>query len=66
MKTFFKYYGELLKQTEHFYKKHWLGTIIMNVVVSGAMVAVMWPKELKETVADNIKDKFKKGDKVES
>ena len=38
----------------------------MNAVVSGVMVAVMWPKELKEVVADNIKDKFKKGDKVES
>ena len=66
MKTFFKDYGELLKQTGYFYKKHWLGTIVMNIVVSGAMIAVMWPKELKETVADNIKDKFKKGDKVES
>ena len=66
MKRFFKDYGELLKQTGHFYKKHWLGTIVMNAVVSGAMVAVMWPKELKEAVVDNIKDKFKKGDKVES
>ena len=66
MKTFFKDYGELLKQTGHFYKKHWLRTIVMNTVVSGAMIAVMWPKELKEAVADNIKDKFKKGDKVES
>ena len=66
MKTFFKDYGQLCKSTGQFYKKHWLGTIVMNVVVSGAMVAVMWPKELKEAVADNIKDKFKKGDKVES
>ena len=66
MKTFFKDYGELLKQTGHFYKKHWLGTIVMNVVVSGMMIAVTWPKELKEEVVDNIKDKFKKGDKVES
>ena len=66
MKTFFKDYGELCKTTGNFYKKHWLGIIVMNVVVSGAMVAVMWPKELKEAVADNIKDKFKKGDKVES
>ena len=38
----------------------------MNVVVSGVMIAVTWPKELKEEVVDNIKDKFKKGDKVES
>ena len=66
MKTFFKDYGELLKQTGHFYKKHWLGIIVMNVVVSGVMIAVTWPKELKEEVVDNIKDKFKKGDKVES
>ena len=66
MKTFFKDYGELCKTTGNFYKKHWLGTIIMNVVVSGAIIAVTWPKELKEEVVDNIKDKFKKGDKVES
>ena len=66
MKTYFKDYGELCKQTGNFYKKHWLGTIVMNVVVSGAIVAVTWPKELKEAVADNIKNKFKKGDKVES
>lgn len=66
MKGFFKDYGELLKHTGHFYKKHWLGIIVMNAVVSGVMVAVMWPKELKEAVADNIKNKFKKGDKVES
>ena len=66
MKTFFKDCGELFKTTGGFYKKHWLGTIIMNVVFCGIVVAVTWPKELKEEVVDYIKDKFKKGDKVES
>lgn len=66
MKNFFKDYGELCKTAGNFYKKHWLGTIVINVVVSGVMIAVTWPKELKEEVVDNIKDKFKKGDKVES
>ena len=66
MKTFFKDYGELCKTAGNFYKKHWFGTIVMNVVVSGVMIAVTWPKELKEEVVDNIRDKFKKGDKVES
>ena len=66
MKTFFKDYGQLCKDTGKFYKKHWLGTIVMNVVVSGVMIAVTWSKELKESVAGNIKDKFKKGDEIES
>ena len=38
----------------------------MNVIVSGVVIAVTWSKELKEEVVDNIKDKFKKEDKVES
>ena len=66
MKTFFKDYGELLKQTGHFYKKHWLGTIVMNIVAGGVTVLMYTPKATKKAVVDNIKDKFKKGDKVES
>lgn len=66
MKTFFKDYGQLCKQTGQFYKKHWLGTIVMNVVVCGVVIAVTWPKELKESVVDEIKSKFKKEEKVES
>ena len=67
MKTFFKDYGQLCKQTGSFYKKHWLGTIITTIVSCGLTIAVFWPKELKEAVADNVKSKFKKeSKKVES
>jgi Pyruvate/2-oxoacid:ferredoxin oxidoreductase gamma subunit len=66
MRDYFKDYGELVKATGGFYKKHWLGTIVMNVVVCGAIVAVAWPKEAKEEVMKGIKSKFKKGKKVES
>ena len=66
MKTFFKDYGQLWKDTGKFYKKHWLGTIITNVVVCGIVVAVTWPKELKEPFVDGIKNKFKRSKKVES
>ena len=66
MKIFFKDCGELFKTTVGFYKKHWLGTIITNVVVCGIVVAVTWPKELKELFVDGIKSKFKRSKKVES
>ena len=66
MKTFFKDFGELFKTTGGFYKKHWLGTIIMNVVVCCIIIAVTWPKRIKEAVVDGIKSKFKRSKKVES
>ena len=66
MKTFFKDYGELFKATVGFCKKHWLGIIIINVVVCGIDVAVIWPKKLKEAFVDGIKSKFKRSKKVES
>lgn len=66
MKTFFKDYGDLCKATGQFYKKHWLGTIVMNVVAVGATALVFWPKEMKKEVADSIKGKFKKNGKGES
>lgn len=66
MKTFFKDYGQLFKQTGNFYKRHWLGTIVMNLVVGFVTVLLFWPKWMKEEVVDNIKSKFKKEKKVES
>lgn len=62
MKTFFKDYGTLCKKTAGFYKKHWLGTIIMNIVASAVVVFVFWPKELRNGLVGGIKDKFKKND----
>ena len=62
MKTFFKDYGQLWKDTGKFYKKHWLGTIIMNVVVFIGGIFIFWPKELRNGLVYGIKDKFKKND----
>lgn len=36
MKEFWKDYWELCKETGHFYKKHWKGVVVLNVVVAGA------------------------------
>ena len=62
MKRFFKDYGELCKATGRFYKEHWLGTIVLNVVVFLVTVLLTWPKELIESLMDEIKDKFRKGE----
>ena len=66
MKTFFKDYGQLVKQTGAFYKKHWFGTIIANIVTCFIMALLVWPEWMKDDVVDIIKSKFKKEDKVES
>ena len=34
MKTFFKDYWKLCKQSGEFYKKHWLGTIVFTGIVT--------------------------------
>ena len=60
MKRYFKDYGELCKQTGAFYKKHWLGTIIMNIVVFICSAALFWPKWMKKELVDNVKSVFKK------
>lgn len=62
MKTFFKDYGQLCKDTGKFYKKHWLGTIIVNIVVCIGGIFIFWPKELRNGLIGSIKDKFRKND----
>lgn len=65
MKTFFKDYWQLCKNTFGFYKKHWLGTIIATFVTYGVCALVFLPKELKIDFVDDIKSKFKKDSKEE-
>ena len=50
MKTFWKDYADLCKDTGKFYKKHWVGVIVLNAVIVGAELA-WWQR-------DNIKDKL--------
>ena len=56
MNKFFKDYVDLCKQTGNFYKDHWKGAIVMNVVVSGVTMAYMCKGEIK----DKIGNKFHK------
>lgn len=42
MKQFWKDYGNLCKETNQFYKKHWKGVIILNAVIIG--VECLWLK----------------------
>lgn len=65
MKTFFKDYGHLCKEAGNFYKKHWLGSIIVSVISLVATYVVTCPKELKKDFIDDIKSKFKKDSKEE-
>lgn len=65
MKQYFKDLATLCEQTGSFYKKHWLGAIILTIVGTGITIAVTWPKELKESVIGGFKDKFKKDSKEE-
>ena len=59
MNGFFEDYGELCKATGHFYKKHWLGAIIMSIVSGVSAALVIFPN-LRENIADKVKSKFKK------
>lgn len=56
MNNFVKDYVDLFKQTNNFYKNHWKGVIVMNVVVGGVGMAYICKEEIK----DKIKNKFHK------
>ena len=56
MNKFFKDYVALCEQTGNFYKDHWKGVIVVNVVVGGVTMAYMCRDEIK----DKIKNKFHK------
>lgn len=56
MKKFLKDYVRLCKETGRFYKKHWLGVIVMNLVSSAAMLA--WFN--RENIKEALNDKFHK------
>lgn len=58
MKEYWKDYAELCKETGRFYKKHWLGVIVMNVVGSAAVLA--WFN--RESIKDALEEKFHKGE----
>lgn len=54
MKKFFKDYADLCNQTSKFYRDHWKGTIVMNIVVGGAIYAWL----CKDTIKEKLEEKF--------
>lgn len=63
MKTFVKDYVKLCKESVGFYKKHWFGVVVLNVVVTAGTLAWYGRGEIK----NQIEEKFhKKGDEEEA
>ena len=56
MKKFWKDYANLCKESGNFYKKHWLGVIVLNTVLIAGGFA--WWK--RDEIKDRVKSKIKK------
>lgn len=56
MKDFFKDYKELAVDTGRFYKKHWIGCIVLNTAIS----AVTFSYIFRDHIKDKLKEKTKK------
>lgn len=56
MKKFWKDYADLCKESGRFYKKHWLGVIVLNAVIIAGELA--WWK--RDNIKDAVKSKLKK------
>jgi hypothetical protein len=56
MRKFWKDYAELCKLSGQFYKKHWLGVIILNILIIATEIG--WYS--RDYIKDIIKSKFKK------
>ena len=65
MRKYFKDYGELCKSSIGFYKKHWLGTIIMQIITFFIGIYMFWPKDLRDGFFGGIKENFSKKDESE-
>ena len=58
MRKFWKDYAELCKAAGRFYKKHWLGVVLINVVSSAAIMAYYGRDYIKEALEEKFhKDK---------
>ena len=56
MKTFVKDYVYLCKESCAFYRKHWLGVIVMNAAIYAGGMAYIYRDEIK----DKLDEKFHK------
>ena len=55
MKKFWKDYANLCKESGNFYKKHWLGVIVLNAVIIAGEFAWWKRDKIKDCVKSNIK-----------
>ena len=55
MKKFWKDYVDLCKESGNFYKKHWLGVIVLNAVLIAGEFAWWKRDEIKDYVESKIK-----------
>lgn len=60
MKKFFKDYADLCKESGRFYKEHWLGCIVMTVVVTGAEVGWFFRRDIKDAIEDKLEERRNK------
>ena len=58
MKEFVKDYVDLCKDSGRFYKKHWKGVVLLNVVVIGAELA--WHKYKDNLFKSHMKEILEK------
>ena len=50
MRNFWKDYAELCKAAGRFYKKHWLGCIVLNAVMIAGQYAWFYRDDIKDTL----------------
>ena len=62
MRKFWKDYAELCKAAGRFYKKHWLGCIVLNAV----MIAGQYAWFYRDDIKDKLTSKSVKENKEES
>lgn len=62
MRNFWKDYAELCKAAGRFYKKHWLGCIVLNAV----MIAGQYAWFYRDDIKDKLTSKSAKENEVES
>ena len=67
MKTFFKSYAEYQKNVTElskvWYKKHWKGTVVINILILVATIVWVFHDEIKEKV---LKVNRKRDNKIET
>lgn len=57
MAEFWKDYGKLCKETSEFYKKHWRGVIVLNIVIFGANLVYLERYQIKDKIEKIRKEK---------